>query len=407
MDRERFEKLAPAVRQGQVCTWPLVATLDTFNIAGPDANATYWIMPYILPPGSTLLVRGSYPFARYFSFTTNIGQPGGGGFDVLAGLADRAIAPDPGSSNPFVSGAAPADLARRRYTVRVTPGGGEGGSSSANTLPSQASGKEEQVGLLIYRLYMPDDPADRPGGVPLPDLTLVDAAGGERRLTPGTAAEQATWMPPFEAFVRTVLLGAPPVVLPSGAQAPRFAPVIFPGLAPNPDNRYLGAELVWAPGRVAVLRGRAPTFPNTRTGVSITGPGQLRYWSFGTIEYRQPYPTIGGVADEAIPLNADGNYTVVISTAEDRPANATAANGVAWVPWGDPSVPVMVLLRHMLPAPDFAQASRRVPDGATPEETQAIMGSYYPVAAYCDRARFEAERPARAEALLASSPTCG
>jgi hypothetical protein len=404
-DRDRFEAVRAAVRQGQVCAWPLVATLETFNLAAPDANATYFIMPYILPPGSALLVRGTYPFARYMSVTTNVGHPGGAGLEVLAGVPDRAIAPDPGSTNPFDSGDAPADSAQRRYTVRVTPSTGVGGTSSANTLPSQAPGREEELGLLIYRLYMPDDPADRPGGVPLPDLTLVDAAGGERPLAPGTAAEQATWMPPFEAFVRTVLLGAPPVVLPSGAQAPRFAPVIFPGLAPNPDNRYLGAQLVWAPGRVAVLRGRAPTFPNTRTGVSVTARGQLRYWSFGTIEYRQPYPTIGGVADEAIPLDAGGYYTVVISTAADRPANATVANGVAWVPWGDPTVPVMVLLRHMLPAPDFAQASRRVPDGATPEETRAIMGPYYPLAAYCDRARFEVEGPVLAEAPLASSPT--
>ena len=396
-DRDRFEAVQAAVRQGQVCAWPLVATLETFNLAAPDANATYWIMPYILPPGSTLLVRGTYPFARYMSFTTNIGHPGGTGLDVLAGVPDRAIAPNPGSTNPFVRGDAPADPAQRRYTVRVTPSTGADETSSANTLPSQASGREEELGLLVYRLYLPDDPADRPGGVPLPELAIADAAGGERPLIPCTAAEQAAWMPRFEALVRTVLLGAPPVVLPSGAQAPRFVPAVFRGLAPNPDNRYLAAELVWAPGRVAVVRGKAPTFPNTRAGASVTGAAQVRFWSFGTVEYRQPYPTVGGVADQDMPVDAEGFYTVIISTAADRPANATAADGVAWLPWGDPAVPMMLVLRHMLPASDFAQAAQRVPDGATAEATRSIMGAYYPVAAYCDRAQFEVQGPACAD----------
>ena len=34
-----------------------------------------------------------------------------------------------------------------------------------------------------------------------------------------------------------------------------------------------------------------------------------------------------------IPLDADGDYTIVYSRAEDRPANATAENGVAWIEW--------------------------------------------------------------------------
>jgi hypothetical protein len=34
-----------------------------------------------------------------------------------------------------------------------------------------------------------------------------------------------------------------------------------------------------------------------------------------------------------MPLDKDGNYTIVYSRKEDRPANATAENGVAWIEW--------------------------------------------------------------------------
>ncbi len=319
--------------------------------------------------------------------------------ELLAGLPDVHITPDPGSSNPFVSPDAPTDPAQRRYTVRVMPNASAAGERASNTLPSQRPGAEAEIGLLVYRLYVPNDPADLQGGMPLPELAMVDAAGNEQPIAPCTAADQAAWTPVIEPFARAVVAAAPPVGLPSGTPAPQFVPTAFRGLAPNPDNRYLAAKLDWVPGRVAVLRAKAPTFPNTRAGRPVTSSTQIRYWSFNTSGYEQPYPTIDGVADEAIPVTADGFYTVVISTPEDRPANATAADGVAWMSWGDSAtlrngVPMMVFLRNMLPDPDFAQAGQRVPDEATPDETRAIMGPYYPVAAYGDRAQFEAQGPA-------------
>ena len=42
---------------------------------------------------------------------------------------------------------------------------------------------------------------------------------------------------------------------------------------------------------------------------------------------------VDGLTDMQVPLDADGNYTIVYSRAEDRPANATAENGVAWIEW--------------------------------------------------------------------------
>ncbi len=56
--------LRVAVLQGQLCAWPLVVSVGTLNLAAPDPSATYWVTPYILPPGTSLLVRGTYPYAR-------------------------------------------------------------------------------------------------------------------------------------------------------------------------------------------------------------------------------------------------------------------------------------------------------------------------------------------------------
>ncbi len=47
----------------------------------------------------------------------------------------------------------------------------------------------------------------------------------------------------------------------------------------------------------------------------------------------------------------------------------------------------MIIYRHMLPSPHFAQAVQNVPYGVPAAE---VMGEYLPDIAYCDRATIEA-----------------
>ena len=42
---------------------------------------------------------------------------------------------------------------------------------------------------------------------------------------------------------------------------------------------------------------------------------------------------VDGLTDMQVPLDKDGNYTIVYSRKEDRPKNATLENGVAWIEW--------------------------------------------------------------------------
>ena len=85
----------------------------------------------------------------------------------------------------------------------------------------------------------------------------------------------------------------------------------------------------------------------------------------------------GCAHDDQVPLDAAGDYTLVISTAANRPANATMGCGAIWLPVG-PAPQAVVILRNMLPAPDFANAIQNATQGS---ELQT-MGPYYPVGRY-------------------------
>jgi hypothetical protein len=97
-------------------------------------------------------------------------------------------------------------------------------------------------------------------------------------------------------------------------------------------------------------------------------------------------------------LDADRNYTIVVSRPEDRPKNATLDNGVAWMRWSprgegldDPrNRPdfAMLIMRIMANDPNWTQS----PDKITKPGTEdAVMGPYYPKGYYTTQREFEAE----------------
>jgi hypothetical protein len=192
--------------------------------------------------------------------------------------------------------------------------------------------------------------------------------------------------------------------LPAGPDAPpEWVGTTFPGLGTNPDARYLITPLAWIPGRVVVVRGKAPTFADTRAGESPTKPTQVRYWSFGTGANVVPWitPSSVGTGDFQIPTASDGTYTLVVSQPADRPANATPEQGVAWLPGSDPSQPGLLWLRQVLPSQEyFPQSVWAVPEGV-PGVAEQIMGPYFPQTVYCDKATFEA---GGADACFAAAP---
>jgi hypothetical protein len=264
-----------------------------------------------------------------------------------------------------------------------------------NVLLAHPAGETDELGILVLRVYVPQDPADFTGGVGVPTMTFEDADGHRRPLETCTAEVKDGWTDVIRQLVLINVAGAARLPLPPDAMAPPdWVQSPVPGLAPNPDNRYLMAPVAWEPGRVVVIRAKASTFPNTRRGEPSTLPTQMRYWSFSTgsniIDPPLGYPTTDSVSDFEIPTARDGTYTIVVSQPEDRPANATIEHGVAWLKGADPTLPDLIVMRHMIPAETFFdQSIWAVPD-LTPGVAEGIMGPYFPETVYSDKATFEA-----------------
>jgi hypothetical protein len=395
------EALAEQVQGGEICAWPVAVAVDALNIGAPDTNAIYYVTPYSLTPGQSLILDGAYPFARFSSLTTyyGIGIPDQA-LELIGWLRDSEIAPNPGSVNPAVDANAPDDPAQRQWTVRVTGTVAVDGASLAatptgevNVIPAHREGAVGELGLMGLRVYVPQDPADPTGGVRLPVITIEDADGTTRELGACTAEEEQAWTRAIGQLLSSAFASAEQFPLPSSADAqPEWEQTSLPGVGPNPDNRYLMAPVAWEPGRIVVIRGQAPTFPDTRAGESPTTSTDLRYWSFCTVSQgidEELYPTTACVGDFAIPLDPDGVYTVVVSQPADQPANATAENGVAWLEGTDAALSDLLLVRHMLPSDAFFDQSVWAVPELPPGAAEEIMGPYYPQVTYCDTATFE------------------
>ena len=156
-------------------------------------------------------------------------------------------------------------------------------------------------------------------------------------------------------------------------------------LANNLDNAYMQAILSRDKGSMYLIRGRAPEAATIPAEAPL-GEAQLRYWSLCTNEILTQRFT-DCLYDAQVPLDTEGYFTVVVSDPDQRPVNAVAENGIGWLAWGALYPDATLLYRHMLPAPGFAQAIQNIPLNTPPE---SVMGEYYPLLAYCDRATVEA-----------------
>lgn len=334
------------------CAWGVKATKQTLNIAFPDTASTYWSYRYNLAEGEALVVQGKAIAGRYFSLNTYNFR----GVN-LDGVADVDLGYGPG-----VTDAPPT------WSVTIRPGAIAG--AEPGVMAATATGETSGRGVLIYRVYVPDDPRDPQAGAPLPTITLRD--GADEEVLPACENPGGSWL--VRLFVR--LFGPKPNEEPH--DPPIFIrPVSAEGFFPNRDNKYLAALTTWTPGRVAVVQGKAPRVPQ-----------DVRYWSFCSNEYRMPYPVEACLYDAQVTTSTEGVYTFVVSTPGDRPANATREAGVNWLPWSDTDEINLLLLRNMLPDPGFAQAVQRVTPGDRGDD---VMGPYAPQVKYCTRASFEAD----------------
>ena len=172
------------------------------------------------------------------------------------------------------------------------------------------------------------------------------------------------------------------------------APPRIGGQYSNIDNQYVAAFVNrgFKAGPVLVLRGKLPTTPKTGPNDAQMGSGQLRYWSMCQNESLYTTKGAGCVNDSDVPVNGKGYYTIVTSLPKDRPKNAIAKCGVAYIPWpsqGDGAGHLndgFLILRNMLPSASFHHA---IQDTTTPGDEHAVLGPYYPVGKYTTKAAFQ------------------
>lgn len=385
----------------QECLWVQVADEENSNVMLPDTAVNYFAVPVSPPPGGEVVLRGRFPHSRYMSF--NAYDPAGRPTDTLA---DFAIEPDAGSTNPFVAGNR-RDLAMRSYTVRIVADPPPEDGREPNTVYLGTQGQPSASGNVWYRIYLPDAGRDKLGDTRLPEISWRTADGtateqplactiGANQPSTGindidrssdgptlpdwsTANDPLSWQR-FFTMPRSVVRQASEDLasaMPSDSEGGFFSDL---------NNAYVYAFTSRALGEVLVLEGRIPDTVSTYHGDRTFGRGQLRYWSLchaaaaptGTTD------TVDCVFDEEVPTDAQGRFTIVVSTPEDRPPNARTECGVAWVAYGARPDGVAIM-RNQLPDPDFGQAIHNVTEPGTEEQ---VLEQYMPRGTYTSTDEF-------------------
>jgi hypothetical protein len=406
------------------CFWIGVFNRDTFNIAFPDMGAVYWASQFSLPEGASLQVKGEYPHARYLSFNAynENGQP-------VDALNDQLIQPMPGNSNPFSPGAL-RTVKARSYTIDLVPRdvqAGVGVSSSdraTNTLYLPNTGKLFQ---LYLRVYIPDQGMDVKGGVPLPkpvlrlrDGKLIEGVelckqivvkeGAVRDIrsdpenlkkvfaVPGAKSPYHPAQPaPFNwnaAYNPALSLTNLLINTPFESMREKVDSRRAVGFYSTLDNRYMSAFVDNRFGEVLTITGKAPRTPRTRAGSTIMDADvDLRYWSLCKYRSTADGAVDDCVYDEQVPQDANQRYVIAITKPEDRPSNARAECGVAWLAWG-PGNSLgnphggTINMRHMMASPSFKNSLWAT---QKPGDEREALGEYFPDSHYLGKAAFEAK----------------
>ena len=366
----RADATAPA------CSWAGESDERDVKIGAPDLDADYWYGALDGAAGSQIEITGSFPHARYFSFTLYSSDQ-----QALTSIYDQQIVPDAGNYNPYLGRGAPGEPSR--YTLHVLFEDAPA-KPAPNTVYAGRATATNSVGFMILRIYLPVGSVS--GGVEFPQIEVLTASGA----TEVDEGPCSTTPPSFGAWYwqDQAQSSAPPgqSTPADGTTSPPVWTRSFDNGFGNQQNSYLQVLVSHHWGQLVVAHFRAPTFPNTTAGQPVYGGYDLRYWSICT--YDSSGTAVFGCAPDYQFPQTGGWVTLAVSDPAHRPRNATSADGVAWLPWSSNNE-IQIMERNMLPAARFTGASQQIGTPAQNPEAAQIMGTYYPTSAYCATATFE------------------
>ncbi|MFZ1323003.1 MAG: DUF1254 domain-containing protein [Ignavibacteria bacterium] len=406
----------------------------------PEMQSTYFKVDLKLLPGSGIVFRGTFPHCRYFQIALYKAE---NNTFVSTGeaLAGNEINADPGSENPFIVGAK-RHHENRDFTITIFAEDrpAETKDQKSNTLYAGNEGGEIEC---FVRIYLSDNGYDGAGlrpaassheGIGLPKYTGFLSDGTKlssdevidkfKNIIYGNTQQPFTadqWVNMVNSKDNNPLLNPetapaqnPPVwekywninySIVGGFKSPEDrAKIKYAGAMDgggDPTTQYMFTVLSRKFGPVYVLKGKMPVFPDTfagncGTGIDIMPEAETQYWSIVSCEAAPSGQIVDGLFDMQIPLDKDRNFTIVVSRKEDRPSNATAENGIAWLEWSprgeglnDPRNRTdfgMLMIRIMANNPKWENR----PDLITkPGMEESVMKAYYPIGHYTDKKTFE------------------
>lgn len=359
-------------------------------------SASYWNFLFSNDPGThlQLTLSGQYPYARYMAYTLyGLNDDGTRGDPIryngdVQHLADVDIKPlNWLHSNPYLDGAnRNIGPNRRSYKIYVVQqDSARVGDDNTLVIPANVT----KVALFI-RIYLPDHDDDPKGGVPLPVIEATSESGEGLECPFELVMDEEI---PRNQVVNNQRLDRLHLMLDNFA-IETYKPGDY-GLFPNGDCPYLTAPLVRPgtvrnPDKIAVLRFKAPAFPDTRNGEGYSPSDEVRYWSLCMGDWVNTTSS-KCIADQDVPLDSQNYAHVVVGPdglIEDKPG---------WVnlPWGAHLDPI-ILFRQISPRNgfygDFNNANlaydktdENVRVDEFPEQVYASfkIGAYAPIGTYC------------------------
>lgn len=312
-----------------------------------DTHATFSKLVFVAPLDSQLLIEGDFPHSRFMDYQItapfNPKLPAGGNLGPMeVPIVDVDIKPDPGHTNPFLTGANRNATKRHYHLIFDLKAGnsmdlnpevmkthafrGPGNKRVGGPFGSSGPYFNGSIGpaVLWFRYYAPDKAVGPLGGVSLPKALLRLSTGETFWLQPDSSLAIRRWAatppgaytPPEEPWrsfgpklgwfkifdlylLRAELYGyswshwTPDWI--QGMVKKRIRADIECYLSRGPQmpppgnyepsatactyNSYLSRLLQLGPQKVNTITGRLPTTPKTRNGETTMEKAQARYWS--------------------------------------------------------------------------------------------------------------------------------